>query len=286
MGTVKDEWRTALRAARRSAGISMETLAERSGISYETVRAYEYGRRSPRRATLLKVLAALPMTAADANALLDLIGFATESTLYPPHEFPEHLYRVDELQRVVDTRPWPAFVTNESISVVAANRAIQAVWSMSYAKEKRRRPGGELNLFAIAADAGFTERMTNWQDVLRSIASEMKGRPQRTTAASAEPRALAAMQAAAGGDPALLKRLLMIWAKAKPAATRVQWDLPLRWLDSQYGEMHFILVISVASERDALNFHDWHPIDASTWRVLEKVKARSARQRAKGSHKK
>lgn len=278
---MKDEWRSALRVARRNAGISMETLAERSGISYETVRAYENGRRSPRRATLLKVLAALPMTAADANAILDLIGFATESALYPPHEFPEHRYDVDELQRVVDTRPWPAFVTNESICVVAANRAIQAVWGMSYAKDKRRHSGAELSLFTIAADAQFTERMTNWQEVLRSIASEIKGRPQRAMAASAAPRALAALQATAGGNPALLKRLLKIWEKARPAATRVQWDLPLRWLDSQYGEMRFTLVISMASERDALSFHDWHPVDANSWRVLEKVKARTARQRAK-----
>jgi hypothetical protein len=45
--------------------------------------------------------------------------------------------------------------------------------------------------------------------------------------------------------------------------------------------MRFTLVISMASERDALSFHDWHPVDANTWRVLEKVKARSARQRAK-----
>jgi transcriptional regulator with XRE-family HTH domain len=278
---MKDDWRLALRRARRNAGISMETLAERSGISYETVRAYENGRRSPRRASLLKVLAALPLTAADANAVLDLIGFAPEPTLYPPHEFPEHRYRVEELQRVVDTRPWPAYVTNESISVVAANRAIQAVWGMDYAKEKRRRHGGELSLFTIAGDSRFTARMTNWTEVLRSIASEIKGRPQRAMAASAEPRAVAAMQAAAGGDLALLKRLLKIWEKAKAAPTRVQWDLPLRWLDPPYGEMRFTLVISVASARDGLNFHDWHPIDAETWRTLEKAKARSARQRAK-----
>jgi transcriptional regulator with XRE-family HTH domain len=283
---VNEDWRSALRAARRKAGVSMETLAERSGISYETVRAYENGRRSPKRATLLKVLAALPLTAADANAVLDLVGFATEPALYPPHEFPEHLYRVDELQRVVEARPWPACATNESISVVAANRAIQAVWGMDYAKEKRRRPDAELSLFTIAGDPRFTERVTNWTHVLRSIASEIKGRPQRTVAASEGPRAFAALQAAAGGDPALLKRSLKIWEKAKPAPARVQWDLPLRWLDPQYGEMRFIVVISLASERDVLRFHDWHPVDAATWRTLEKVKARSARQRAKRARKK
>jgi transcriptional regulator with XRE-family HTH domain len=278
---MKDEWRSALRVARRNAGISMETLAERSGISYETVRAYENGRRSPRRATLLKVLAALELTAADANAVLDLVGFATEPTLYARDEFPKHLYRTEELQRVINARPWPAFVTNETISIVAANRAIETVWGVSYATERRRHPGAELSLFTVAGDAQFLQHMTNWQAVLRSIASELKGRPQSTVVASAEPRVVAAMQAAVAGDPALFKRLLKIWEKAKPAPARVQWDLPLRWLDSQYGEMRFTLVVSVASGRDGLSFHDWHPVDANTWRVLEKVKARMARQRAK-----
>lgn len=60
----------ALRGARHATRLSLKAVAERSGFSYETVRGYENGRRGPTRESLLKVLAVLQLTAADANALL------------------------------------------------------------------------------------------------------------------------------------------------------------------------------------------------------------------------
>ena len=274
------EWPAALRAARRKAGISMEKLAERSGLSYEAVRAYENRRRSPTRESLLKVLNVLGLTAADMNTLLTRAGFASEPTLYPPHEFPEYFYRVDELQRVVDTRPWPAFATNEAMRVVAANRAVQALWRINYAAERRRRSDEEMSLFTIGRDADFVDRMVNFTDVVGVTASVNKGRPQRTVLTSMAPGLMAAaIQETAAGKPKLFKQLMRIWERAKPRAARVQWDFPIVWRDPDCGEMRFIAVVSSASEPDVLNFHDWHPVDANTWRVLEKVRARAKRPR-------
>lgn len=276
------EWPASLRAARRNAHLSQKQLAQRSGISPEAIRSYEIGRRSPTRPSLLKVLEPLGLTAADMNVLLSQVGFSAEPTLYLPQEFPEYYYRLGELQRVVDKRPWPAFATNEVMHLVAANRAAQALWHINFAAEKRRRKGNEMSLFAIARDAQFVDRLVNFTDVVSVMASVSKGRPQRTMLTSMAPAQMAAViQETAAGDPKLLKQLKRILQKAKPKAARVQWDFPIVWRDPDCGPMNFIAVVSCASEPDVLNIHDWHPVDATTWRALEKVKARAAGQRAK-----
>jgi transcriptional regulator with XRE-family HTH domain len=278
---MNEAWRTALREARRGAGISMETVAQRSGLSYETVRGYENGRRSPTRESLLKVLVELQITAAEANAIVEQAGFAPEPTLYPPDEFPAYYYRVEELQRIVEKRPWPAFATNDAMRVVAANRAVQAVWAINFAREKRRQSSDQLSLFRIGGDYRFVERVTNWAQIVSAVASINKGRPRRTVQTALAPGVVAAMEATAGGDAAYLKALLKIWQNAKPAPNRVQWDMPLIWRDPEFGEMRFIDTVSVASESDVLQFQDWHPVDGETWSVLDKVIVRAAGQRAK-----
>ena len=159
---MNEDWRAALRQARRGAGISMKAVAQRSGLSYETIRGYENGRRTPTRESLLKVLVELGITAADANAIVEQAGFAPERSLYPPHEFPAYYYRVEELQRVVEKRPWPTFVTNDAMRVVSANRAVQALWGINFAREKRRQSSDQLSLFRIGGDYRFVDRVTNW----------------------------------------------------------------------------------------------------------------------------
>ena len=165
------EWRTALRAARRQSRLSLRTLAEESGLSVQTVRAYEIGRRRPKRDSLLKILAVLDLTAADANALLEQAGFAPEAGLYSTHEFPEYEFQVHELQRFVDKRPWPAIATDDAIRVLAANRVMQALWRFDFNREQRRRDPDEMNLFRIIGDLKMLDRIANWPDFLRAVAS-------------------------------------------------------------------------------------------------------------------
>ena len=277
---MNDDWRSALRRARHGAGISMEAVAKLSGLSYETVRGYENGRRSPTRDSLLKVLVALKITAAEANAIVEQAGFAPEAALYPAHEFPEYYYRLEELQRIVENRPWPSFATNDAMRVVAANRTVQRLWGINFAREKRKQSSDQLSLFRVGGDYRFVDRVTNWAEIVSAIASINKGRPRRIVQTALAPGVVAAMEATAGGDADYLKALLMIWKKAKPAPARVQWDVPLIWRDPEFGEMRFVDTVSVASESDVLQFQDWHPIDGETWQVLEKVIARSARPRA------
>jgi transcriptional regulator with XRE-family HTH domain len=271
-------WRMALRAARREWRLSLKALGERSGLSYESVRGYENGRRSPSRESLLKVLAVLQFTAADANALLEQAGFAPEAGLYSPYEFPEYAFRVDELQRFLDQRPWPAMATDDPMRVLAANRTIQALWGIDLNREKRRRSAEEMSLFAIGRDYGFLNRMSNWPEFLRAAASLNKGRPVRAALTSAD--VLMASVQVMSGDPAVRKYMRRIWTTAKPTPFRIQADRQIVWCDPEFGELRFRSVVSVASEQDLLSFRDWHPVDAETWRALEDVKLRRLREGA------
>ena len=269
-----ETWRGTLRAARRRAGLSMEAVADQSGLSYETVRGYENGRRTPTRDSLLRVLACTHLSAIDANELLERAGFAPEATLFGPDERRGFAFHADELQRVIDKRPWPAMATNDTIEVVAANRAVQAVWGFHFARERRRRAPSEMTMFAIGRDVGFLDRMRNWPVTFRAAAEMNKGRPDRLRLPAGTPAMMEAMREISGGDPILMKRLVRIWTSAKPSPSRMQMDFPVIWCDPEYGEMRFRSVISVASERELLHFRDWHPVDSETWRVLERVKAR------------
>jgi transcriptional regulator with XRE-family HTH domain len=270
------DWRTDLRAARRRSGLNMEAVAERSSLSYETVRAYENGKRRPKRETLLKILAILQFTAADANALLEAAGFAPEAGLYSAHEFPQYSFRLDELQRFLDKRPWPAIATDDAVQVLSVNRTMQSLWRIDFDREKRGRTAEELNLFAMIGRHRLLDRISNWPEFLSAAASLNKGRPLRATVTSPEQRSKS-MQAMTGGDPKLLKRVVQIWTKAKPAPARIQADFPIVWCDPEWGELNFRSVVSVASDVDLLNFRDWHPVDAHTWQALENLTSRRRR---------
>jgi transcriptional regulator with XRE-family HTH domain len=63
----------AIRALRKEAEMTRQELAEASGLSFHTIRAYEKGRRTPRVVSLLKILKALgvsPDVRGDICALL------------------------------------------------------------------------------------------------------------------------------------------------------------------------------------------------------------------------
>jgi hypothetical protein len=169
--------------------------------------------------------------------------------------------------------------TDDTVQVVAANRAVQAVWGFDFAKERRRRTPFQMTMFAIGRDVGFLDHMTNWPVSFRAAAEMTKGRAERLHLPVGPTETMEAMRAISGGDAVLMKQLVRVWTKAKPTQARMQSDFPVIWRDPEHGEMRFRSIISVASERDLLYFRDWHPVDAETWQVLEKVKARWVRSR-------
>lgn len=110
---------------------------------------------------------------------------------------------------------------------------------------------------------------------MATLASVFKGRPRDPhTIDQPDPYFHAVLAEFAKGDPAFLAKLIDIFSQTPARDPKCRWTYPVVWRDDDFGEMRFLGVVGTASEPDALAFQDWHPVDAATWDVLERVKAR------------
>ena len=271
------EWRQKLRDVRKAAGVSQREVAGRSGLSQETIRAYESGRRRPTRERLTAILQALETPAYDSNEILTDAGFALSPTLFPADEYPNFYFTIDELQAEVETVPWPEFVSDNGNQVVAANAAVQALWGIDFARERATRTRAQMSLLGVASRRRFADRVVNWDECVAVMAAIFKGRPVKPASLDEpDPYFAEVLQEFANGDPAFLARLVGIWVATPAQEAKVRWSYRVVWRDEEFGEMRFQCLVSMASDPDGLGFNDWQPTDAETWAVLEQVKQRAA----------
>lgn len=271
-------WRARLRSERRRLGLSQVQVGALVGVSPETIRKYEAGGRTPARATLVHLVAALQLPAEQGCAILRGAGFAAADTLFPPAGYPDYYFTIPELRAAVERVPWPQFVTNDLAEVVAANRAAQTLWGVDFAAELARRSSARLNLLAVAAERQFAERVVNWSECLAVLAGIFKGRPREAIALD-DPGAFFAevLTAYAAHDPGRIPALIRTWETTPPQAAKVRWSYPLRWREDGIGEIAFLALVSVASEPDGLWFNDWVPVDpASHARLAAALEARQS----------
>jgi transcriptional regulator with XRE-family HTH domain len=117
------EWRRLLKQARLQLRVTQAQLARSTGTSYEAIRAYEGGKRRPSPARLEAMIEALKIPNADANRIREAAGFAPVHDIRTGPLERNRFYHRDELDAVVETVPWPEFVVNDPVEVLAVNRA-------------------------------------------------------------------------------------------------------------------------------------------------------------------
>lgn len=268
-------WREALRTAREELGLSRAELARRTGMAASTIKSCELGTRHPSRSHLVALVEALHVARAEANDILAGAGYATDATFFPAEQYPSYFYVVEELPEVVERVPWPEFVTNDNFELVAANGAASALWGISFETEAAGLSRAQRNLLSVASDRRFADRIVNWDEVAQVLAAAAKARPRGAeTIDVPNPYFNEVLAELARGDPAFLARLIAAWNVAPAAEPKCRWGYRLTWRDPELGDMRFFGIVSTASEPDGLGFHDWHPLDAETWTVLERVKGR------------
>ncbi len=273
-----DVWRQKLRAARHAAGVSQREVAERAGVSPESIRAYETGRRRPTRERLAAILEALEATVYDTNQIMEAANFTTPSTIFPDAEYPNYFFTIEELQTEVELVEWPEFVLNNANEVVAANAAVQALWGIDFARERETHTRAQLNLLSVASQRKFADRIVNWDECVATLAAVFKGRPVNPASLDEpDPYFSEVLQEFADGDPAFLARLVQIWMTTPGRDAKVRWSYRVVWRDDELGEMRFHAIVGTASEPGGLSFNDWQPLDAATWTALAQVKARATR---------
>jgi transcriptional regulator with XRE-family HTH domain len=271
---MNSKWRQQLRAARSRAGLSQRELAERAGVSPETIRGYEAGRRRPNRDRLSALLSSLECTAYETNEILEAAGLLTPSTLFPSAEYPNYFFTIDELQNEVELVVWPEFVLNNANEVVAANAAVQALWGIDFARERESRTRAQMNLLSVASQRHFADRIVNWDECIATLAAVFKGRPVNPASLDEpDPYFSEVLHEFAGGEPAFLARLLKIWVDTPARDAKVRWSYRVVWRDEEFGEMRFHAIVGAANEPGGLSFNDWIPLDAESWTILRELQS-------------
>ena len=267
-------WRRSLREARRALKLDQQALADRVGVSRETIRGYENGRRNPTRHNLDAIFQELKLPTDQCNTIREALGFAPLRSLYTALFDRGYFLSADQLPSHLAQQPWPEFVVNDPMEVVAANAACEAIWDVDFEWEKAHRSRAALNLLAVASDHHFADRVLNWDDVVFVMAGVVKG--QSMTIEEQHPYLAEVLAEFASGDPVFLQRLLAAYERAEPMAPIVRWSYPVVWNVEPHGTMRFHAMVTTASEPDAFSVNSWIPTDAESWRVLECVKAEHA----------
>jgi hypothetical protein len=220
----------------------------------------------------VKVLNALGVTAAEGRRILESAGFSAPDSLFPPVRFPDYFFTIEQLQAEVEAVPWPEFVLNNASEVVAANKAVQALWGIDFATERATRTRAQMNLLSVASQRRFADKILNWDECVGTLAAAFKGQPQEPASLDdPDPYFSEVLHEFAGGDPAFLSRLITVWAATPARSPKVRWSYRVDWKDESAGVMHFLALVSNASEPDALSFNDWIPVGAESWSALERV---------------
>lgn len=267
----RDDWRRRLRAARERLGLSREELAAQAGVSASSVRGYESGRRHPRQESLEAIMHALRLDRTESNPIREGAGFRPVASLFD--ERPDYYFTVEELQHAIDRVPWPEFVVNDTMEVVAANRIAGAVWGLDYQRERARRSRVGMNLLAVASEFDFPRLVENWDEILELLCSIYKGTPAGgAEMAPSDPYLARVVEHFTAADHGFLARLLAAWERAVPSPAKVRHMYRILWRHAA-GRMSFAALLTTANEREGLAFNDWIPANAETWTALNRLLA-------------
>ena len=114
------DWRQMLRAARKALGLDLPTLAQQLGMSPETLRAYESGRRRPTRTRLTTILDHMKLGQIDRNRILVSAGFAADGASLGLDSGKRQM-SFEQAAAEVRAATWPAWVVGDMVEIIAAN---------------------------------------------------------------------------------------------------------------------------------------------------------------------
>jgi transcriptional regulator with XRE-family HTH domain len=271
MGSDEGGWRQELRAARKRLGLSQHALAANAGVSVDALRKYENGQRHPSRPHLIAVLDALRLERGSRSEILEGAGYVADGMdLRPYHE--NLFFSRDEAAVEVERYRWPAFVTNEYMELVAANRTIRRLWDVDLDSEFATSE--ERNLLTAATNPRFADCCLSWDETVGRMAAIFKGHHRGAEdPASPGPYFQKIVEILMRYDPQYFARIVALWEKVEPQPAKLRWSYPVVWQHPRAGVMRFTCFASSANERDGLSFNDWIPDDAETWHAIARLLA-------------
>lgn len=264
-----DDWRRRLRVWRETAGLSRLELSRRAGVSAETIKGYEAGRRRPSRELLVVLLEALQVVARDRNGILAAAGFAPDGRMAGTDP-PDPEYNLAEALADIERAPWPACITDETMAVVGANALAQRLWEVDLSRE--RLTPVERHFLCVMTETHFADRILNWDETAALLSALVKGSFGEGPLEDGQAAYLGAvMQHVAQGDTRYLQRFLHHWAVAEPQILKWRFEYHMTWDHEEAGVMRFRCLVNPVNRADRLTINDWIPADAESWRGVERL---------------
>jgi transcriptional regulator with XRE-family HTH domain len=167
------DWCARLEAARKDLRLSRTALAELSGVSAPTIKAYEHGLRHPTRGLLIAILEALKLERNARDSILVDAGLAPDGRFLGPDSFPDYMFTAEEALQHMEELPWPAFIFNEFLEVVVANRIAQRLWGIDLDREFPKPI--DRNMLAVSSSPRFAGKVDKWDEMVSVAISVFKG---------------------------------------------------------------------------------------------------------------
>ncbi len=152
------DWNKELRSVRERLGMSREELAGRSGLSADSLRSYELGRRRPTREHLCHLLESLQLDAGSRAAILTGAGFALDSAVV---RFPEPNVPAREAMRLVRGRPLPAFLVNARAEILAISAP---AWRLLELPDQDLKPSARRSILLAMTRRTIGTWAANWRN--------------------------------------------------------------------------------------------------------------------------
>ena len=253
-------------AARTRLGLSQAELAKRAVVSLAAVKSYEQGTRHPSRPYLVALLDAMKIEREERGAILVAAGYAHDWQELGPVEG-DLDYTLEGAQAAIDCTPWPAFVVNENVEVIAANKLVQQFWGVDLRTEFLDQT--ERNMLIMASEPRFAAHVANWDEAVGTMVAMFKGHHRGAEALdNPSPNFKAILDRFLAGDPQYIARFLKLWQEVEPRQPEQRWSYPMVWNADGIGLIRFQSMVSNASFKRSWAFNDWTPTDADSWSNL------------------
>ena len=257
-------WSELLFQARKATGLSRRALAERAGVSEESLASYEYGRPHPKLDHVRAIARALELGPRATEELVTSAGYQREPLSTELRALQRRRPAPESLAASVRDYPWPCFVLNERFEFTVWNGAATRVAERGFSALSPR----ERNLLRFAADPRFRARLQNWNEVVGHFMDLLAG----DTASGPEGDAFNAHLLTVANEilvasPTVFNELMGLWLRATRRPDQRNIYCPI-WQASDGTLLRFNTVVTTWSDFDALYANDWQPADAATWEWL------------------
>lgn len=266
-------WNRLIADARRNVSLTQADLAASAGLSIDTVKAYEVGRRRPTPAGLNRLLTLLNVDWRTRNEVLMAAGFL-QGPLFPGGRTRAERYlSIEEASKAAAQRTWPVLVLNEKLEVLALNDAAFAIVPVD--PERLARPV-ERSLLAMLTDPAIGPRLVNWELGASMMIALFKAHMDRAESLD-QPSSYfsAVLDHVCSGYGPLVRRFLDLWNITPGSYPRkVTWGYPIIWNTPEVGELRFNGFVNSVNEVHCIDTDDWIPADEESFRRLDTLLAR------------